>query len=400
MESCFCTNCGAELLGGASFCVECGQRQAGAVAQRTGIRFSWQWYAPVLVVLGVVVVTGGAVLFGRLAPVTAPSVPRQDGSQSVAAGNLPEGHPPIAIPEEVKQAIRDLAKKAEAAPDDLDMWKHLAEVQYRAGQIDPSYLTAAAEAYHHILEREPGNLDIIRNLGNIAYDQDQHDVAISYYQRYLKEKPDDPDVRTDLGTMYLSSGKTDEAIQIWDGVLKTNPSFFQAQFNLGIAYGRLSQTDKAIAALEKARALAGDDATRSQVDQVLARAQAPASGGLAAAAPEAPAPPAQAPPAQAPAEPAANAPAGSFQADAEAMFRQAPILGPKVQRLEWTGAASARVYLQDFPFDQMPDDMKTTFADRMRERIKEQKDSHKVAEATRFDLVDETTGKVMETITE
>jgi hypothetical protein len=97
---------------------------------------------------------------------------------------------------------------------------------------------------------------------------------------------------------------------------------------------------------------------------------------------------------------AVNAAAGSFQADTEAMFRQAPILGPKVQRLEWTGVSSARVYLRDFPFNQMPEDMKTMFADRMRERVKEQKDSHKMAEASRFDLVDETTGKVLDTITE
>jgi len=393
MARCFCTNCGTELFEGASFCIECGQRQAGAAARHAGIRFSWQWYAPVFVVLGVVLVTGGAVISGHLAPSIAPSVPSRSAPPSVEAGTLPEGHPPITIPEQVKQAIRDLAKKAEGAPEDLDIWKHLAEVQYRAGQIDPSYLTAAVEAYRHALEREPGNLDVIRNLGNIAYDQDQHDVAIGYYQRYLEQKPDDPDVRTDLGTMYLSSGKTDEAIQIWEGVLKTTPSFFQAQFNLGIAYGRLNQSDKAVAALEKARALAADDATRNQVDQVLARAKAPASAGSAASTPAAQAPAAQAPV-------AVNAAAGSFQADTEAMFRQAPILGPKVQRLEWTGVSSARVYLRDFPFNQMPEDMKTMFADRMRERVKEQKDSHKMAEASRFDLVDETTGKVLDTITE
>ena len=385
-------NCGAELLEAANFCVACGRRQAGGPGWGPRWSFSGRWFAPVFVVLTVLVVLGASVFVGHLAPVTAPSVPRRGGSQGVVAGNLPEGHPPLVLPEEIKQAIRDLAKKAEAAPENLDLWKHLAEVQYRAGQIDRSSLAGAAQAYRHVLERDPNNLEVIRNLGNIAYDQDQDELAISYYQRYLKEKPDDPDVRTDMGTMYLISGKTDEAIQIWDAVLKTNPSFFQAQFKVGIAYSRLNQNDKAIAALEKARTLAPDDDTRNQVNQVIARVQTPPTGGSAAQ------PGAQVPGAQS-AVPA-NAPAGSFQAAAETMLREAPILGPKVERVEWTGPATARVYVLDFPFDQMPDDMKRAFAERMQGRIKEQKESHKIAEATHFELIDKATGKVMDTITQ
>jgi len=310
---------------------------------------------------------------------------------------LPAGHPPIAVPENVKQAIRDMAKKAEAAPDDLDIWKHLAEVQYRVGQIDPSYLAQAEASYRHLLEREPDNPDVLRGLGNIAFDQDRNDDAVGFYEKYLKLKPDDLEVQTDLGTMYLSGGKTEQAIQQYQSVLKENPSFFQAQFNLAIAYRTAGETDKVIPALEKARAMAKDDQTRNQVDQVMARVK-----GL-------PPPPAAAEvasgsaPAAVEGQKSAAAPApasGTFQGGVEAIFRQHPILGPKVERIEWSGAESAKVYLRDFPMEQMPPDMVSTFTDRLKSQIKEQKDAHKVTAAARVELVDSGSGKVMDTVTE
>jgi len=414
MANRFCASCGAKMLAGANFCVECGEGQPGAAAAPGVSKISLQRYAPLFVVLAVVAIGGGAVVFGTLSPKTPQTVPRHDappGSSAPAGGNLPQGHPPITVPEEVKQAMRDMAAKAAAAPDDMEAWKHLAEVQYRASQLDPSYLTQAQQSYQHVLDHEPNNPDVIHALGNIAFDMEQPDQAVDYYQRYLKQKPDDLEVQTDLGTMYLSANKTDEAIKQYESVLKVNPAFFQAQFNLAIAYRSMGDSAKMLAALEKARTLATDDNLRAQVDRLIARAKGEPVGPGPDGAPEGQAPvgqasAGQAPPGQAPAmgaggaPPPAGAPAGTFQADAENIFRQNPILGPKVGRVEWSGADTAKVFLSGFPMDQMPDEMKTMFSDRMKERIKEKKAAHQVTATTTFDLVDEPTGKVMATITE
>ena len=297
MANRFCASCGARLLREANFCVECGERQPGATAPPLGFSFPLSRYAPLFVVLTVLLVGGGAVWYGTMNPKTPASVPRRDappaasGASSGApsgaeGGNLPQGHPPLEIPQQVKQTIRDMAQKAAAAPDDMEAWKRLAEVQYRAGQIEPSYLTEAGASYKHVLEHEPDNLEVLRSLGNIAFDQEQSDAAVGYYQRYLKLKPDDLSVQTDLATMYLAAGKADQAIQAYESVLKTNPSFFQAQFNMAIAYRSLGDNDKMIAALEKARAMARDDAARTQVDQLLARAKGLPPPGAPAAAPK------------------------------------------------------------------------------------------------------------------
>ena len=398
MANRFCASCGARLLREASFCVECGERQPGASTPRVGFSIPVSRYAPVLVVVAVLLVGGGAVLYGTMNPKTPASVPRRDAPPAASgaaeaaggsAGSLPQGHPPLEIPEQVKQTIRDMAQKAAAAPDDVDLWKRLAEVQYRAGQIEASYLTDAGASYKRVLEREPDNLEVIRSLGNIAFDQEQSDTAVSYYQRYLKLKPDDLSVQTDMATMLLAAGKADQAIQAYEAVLKADPSFFQAQFNMAIAYRSLGDNDKMMAALEKARTMAPDDASRTQVDQLLARVKclpppaAPAAPVAQAAAPAAPA-----------------AAGGTFKADAEALFRGNPILGPKVQRIDWSGPESAKVYVRDFPMDQMGDAMREMFADRMRGRIKEKKQAYNVTQTTNFEVVDDASGRVMQTITE
>jgi cytochrome c-type biogenesis protein CcmH/NrfG len=394
----FCSSCGTKLLPDSNFCVECGERQAGTPA---GSRFSsWplQRYAPVIVVLAVVVVVGGVVAVGTLNPKTPASVPRRGGPQSSGemGGDLPAGHPPITIPENVKQAIGDMVKKADAAPDDLEAWKRLAEVQYRVGQIDPSYLAQAEASYRHLLERRSNDPDTLRGLGNIAFDQDRTGDAIGFYDKYLKLKPNDLDVQTDLGTMYLSAGKTEKAIQQYQSVLKENPSFFQAQFNLAIAYQTAGETDKVIPALEKARTIAKDDETRNQVDQVMARVKGlPPLAAMAEGANGSPPAGAEAP------KPGAPASASqTFQGGVEAIFRQHPILGPKIDRIEWSGAETAKVYLRDFPMEQMPAEMVSAFTDRLKSQIKEQKDAHKVTTAARVELVDSGSGKVMDTVTE
>ena len=395
MANRFCPSCGAKLLAGANYCVECGEAQPDVAAASKPSSVSLQRYAPVFVVLAVVAIGGGAVVFGTLSPKTPQSVPRHDAPPPGATtpGQLPQGHPPIAIPEEVKGTIRDMAAKAAAAPDDMDAWKRLAEVQYRASQIDPSFLSQAQQSYQHVLDHDPNNLDAIRALGNIAFDMEQPDQALDYYQRYLKQKPDDLEVRTDLGTMYLSANKSDDAIKTYEAVLKADPTFFQAQFNMAIAYRSLGDSAKMLAALEKARTLAPDDNLRAQVDRLLARAkgepvpgQADESGAPAVAAAAAP--------------PRSAAAAGTFQADAENIFRQNPILGPKVGRIEWSGNDAAKVFLAGFPMDQMPPEMRSMFEDRMKGRIKEQKDAHQVTATTKFDLIDEPSGKLMDTITE
>jgi len=341
------------------------------------------------VLLVVVAIGATAITIGVLNPKTAPPAPRPD-APSTTEGSMPAGHPPVQIPEQVRQTIREMTEQATAAPNDLAKWKQLAEVQYRAAQIDPSFLGGAETSYRHVLEIEPGNLDAIRALGNVAYDRQDAGKAIEYYSEYLKQKPDDLEVQTDLGTMHLAAGRPDDAIGIYESVLKTNPKLFQAQFNLAIAFRAKGDQDRTLAALEKARDMAPDEPTKAQVDQLLARLKGeppPAAVANAAGAKSAQ-----------PGEPPAGG--GTFKGDVEAIFKQNPVLGPKVQRVEWSDATTAKVFVRDFPMDQMPPEMRNMFMDRMKGRLREKKTTHQVNSTSTFEMVDEASGRVMDTITE
>ncbi len=388
----FCTQCGAEFPDEARFCVQCGaprQAPANAGAQRdpsagrggaaTSAPSNLSRYAPALVVLAVLALVLGTVFVGLLNPRKPTQiVERQGAAGAPAAGTLPQDHPPLAIPEQVKEAIADLEKKAEENRDDVRSWTHLAEVLYRAGQIEKSYLERAGEAFEHVIEIDSTNTDALRGLGNIAFDRNDPTAAIGFYERFLEQKPDDLSVQTDLGTMFLAAGDVEKAVRAYDAVLKVDPTFFQAQFNLAIAYRTAGQDDAALAALRAAREHAPDEATRTQIDELLARADgaAPPRGDEASAAPA----------------------STGFRSSIEAIFRTHQILASKVQRFDWQDDERLSAVLTGFPMDQMPESMRDLFLGRMKDRIAQAKSASGVDSPLTIELVDFESGEVMDTI--
>jgi len=376
MSSRFCTQCGATLLPDARYCAECGVA-VGTPAGATRRRFRLERWAPVVVVGTVIVVAGAAVLVGaRSAP--PPNAPPPRNTGPVAAG-MPQDHPPVEVPEDVRKVIVKLADAAKQRPDDIEAWQQLGFIQYRTGQIDPAYLADADVTYTHILERQPQNLDALRALGNIAYDRNAPDRAMDYYRRYLKLKPDDLSVQTDLGTMLLSGRQYEAALKTYHDVLAVDPKFFQAQFNLAIAYRSAGEDAKALAAMEHARELAEDDATRQRVDALLARLK-----GAPEAAPGA--------------APASGA--GGLRADVEAIFRLHPIVGPKLDRVDWPSDDRARIVLREFPMEGMPPMVREKFTERIRTGLRDSRSRHQSSATLTVELVDASSGQVMATVTE
>lgn len=380
----FCTHCGAQLVPEARFCVECGEK-IGAAASPRSARIGLNRYAPVAIVGAVLLVGGTAVFVGARSARPSNVVPSRGGPPG-GPPVLPDGHPPIAVPENVRQAIDKLAEAAKANPDDLDSWRQLGFIQYRTSQADPAYLADAKASYEHVLEKAPKDLDALRALGNIAYDQENPEQAIRYYERFLEIDPGNKSVLTDLGTMFLSARQVEKAIQTYQTVLEDDPNFFQAQFNLGIAYRAAGDSDRALKELQRAREVASDDATRGRVDQLLAHLNGQPSGAAPAAPPAASGAPA--------------APATGVQAEIENIFRSHPIVGPKLDRIEWSDGRTAKVLLRQFPMDGMPEEIRKQFTDRIQNKVKESKDRNQVADTIRIELVDSASGRVMATVTE
>lgn len=383
MANRFCTQCGASLLPEARFCTACGQKAGSAPGFALRAPGMERW-APLLIV-GLVVGLGGLAVGVGTRNAHPPNVPPPRGQGAGAqAGGMPEGHPPVEVPEDVRKVIAKMAAAAQEKPDDLEVWRQLGFVQYRAGQIDPQYLADATTTYTHVLDKAPDDLDALRALGNIAYDRNDPARAMDFYRRYLAKKPDDLGIQTDLATMQLAKKDYDAALAGYQAVLRSDPNFFQAQFNLAIAYRAKGEDEQALAALRRAREIASDDDTRQRVDGLLAHIT-----GVAPAAP--------------PAGEAAAAPAGGggdLHSAVEAIFRTHPIVGSRIDRIDWNGDEAARVTLRAFPMSSMPPMVKDKFLERIRTGVRQAKSDHQVTAPLTIELVDAESGTVMETVTQ
>ncbi len=446
----FCPQCGTRLPEGARFCAGCGRAvealRAGIEAPRAATRQStatrtqarasdvapeprgWREQLPGLAVLVLFLAVGLGLWVTILRPgAPTSSAPSRGGPPPQAAaggGQMPAGHPPTTLPDEAKKFVASMVDKANAAPNDVDAWKAVAQVQARAAEIDPSYAAAALESYKHVLALAPDDDDAIRGLGNVYYDQQQFPQASEQYEAYVKKHPDDPSVKTDLATTYLYQRQFDRAVALYHAVLEKNPDFMQAHFNLGLALEAMGKHDEALAALAKARELAPDDQTRSQIDRVTAQLKgespprlaagdqgmtagagtAPGGGGAAAGGPGGgaggTAPPVAGGPGAGGGAPKSQAPpATDFKSAVENGLRAHPILGPKITAIDWPEPTHARVTVANFPMQGMPEFARNLFKARLETILDDAKTRFATSGETSIELVDAATGASMEKVT-
>ncbi len=382
----FCPSCGERAGSGAKFCMACGVRLASGGAAAAGGASDARAQRLGLLVFGGFLTLGLVLWVTILQPQASGRLPiaqkpggagaaAQAGANAGANAGLPSDHPPIDVPAEVKTFIADLEKKAAEAPRDAVAWRQLAQVEYRAGQIDRQYLTKAEASYRHLLELDPKDLEAIRGLGNVHFDHDDYPKAIESYTRYLVLKPEDASVRTDLGTMFLYSGQEDKAIGEYRKALAGDPKFYQAHFNLGIAYAKKGDAAKATEAFTKAKALAPDDKTRAQIQAMMERSTAEGRETAEAAA------------------------TPTFQGIIEQSLRTHQIVGPKVFTFEWPTPTRGRVLLDGFPMEAMPDTVRSKFLERLRGQLADARQETAASGVASLELVDRASGKVMATVT-
>lgn len=295
---------------------------------------------------------------------------------------MPPDHPKLELPEEAKQLLVDIARKAKDSPQDADAWVRAGQAHFRAAQLDPRYGKEALEFFAHALELSPKNPDALRGKADLLYDQERYADAIGAYDAYLAVRPDDLAARTDLGTMHFYNGDTARAKAIYHDVLERSPSFVQAHVNLGITLHHEGDDKAALGEFETARSLAGDDQLRKQIDGMITSVGGtPPAGATAAAKDAAPA--------------AGRTP---FQAAVEQALRAHQIVGGKIVRFEWSGPAAGRMVVRDFPMDAMPAFARDKFASRVQETLRDAAQANAITDPPRLEIADAATGTVMATL--
>jgi len=387
----FCSQCGTKVTPVAKFCAECGYRLDGRGAAPSAS--GWQVTTAGLSVFGLLLVSGLAIWATILSPTPPRPAPGRGPAAAAGAADSDQASapaPPAELPQDVKTFIDDLAKKADAAPEDKDLWVRLGKVYARAAQVDPSYDPKALAAFEHVLTRDPDDQEAIRGKADVFYDENDHTQAIPLFERYLTLAGDDPSARTDLATMYLSAGNSAKAIATYHEVLAKHPDFLQAHYNLAVAHAQLGDDKEALSEFKEARKLATDDKVRQQIDEMVARLKGEKPPGP---------PPSVAAAGPAPSVTAANSgPRSPFQEDVEKRLRGAPIMGDRIVRIDWSGPGSARVLVQNFPMSAMPPDVRGKFTDRLAQELRAASGANQPGGEMKLEIADASDGTVMATV--
>ncbi len=427
----FCPHCGAPLMAGAKFCVECGKAvtdgaatggssavSAGAKKETppkppstTGVQLTTAF---IVVFLSITILGIGAAAYLYLRPVAEsqrpiaaaqppdqsdqgapPDQTASTGGSTQGDAQLPPGHPKVELPTEARTFIDKVEKQANDHPKDIDAWVKLGTVTMRAALFDNSYYQKASEAYAHVLKLDPENSDALRGIGDIDYDQQHYDEAAAAYEHYLKHNPKDPEVITDLGTMYLYTNNADQAIVQYKKAIAIKPDLYQPYYNLGVAYGEQGDKGDSAIAFTKAISLAPDDDRKNQAKQAFTKytgMSADQASKVAATLPAAKV-------ASATGD-TASKPAGTFHSAFEDMIRNIPFAGPKVSAVNWPENHKATVMMDHFPMDQMPPFAKDKFLGDLKAGIDSAKTAHHVTAPIEVDIVDAQSGRVMQSVTQ
>jgi len=132
--------------------------------------------------------------------------------------------------EQAKPAAPPAAAQSAAAPANAP------SSSTRAAIVDE----AKVNALKSVAEKEPTNVKPRVELGNLYFDAERYDDAITWYEQAVKLSPKDENLSTDLGVSYYYTNQPDKALARFDESLKINPKHTKTLLNLGIvrAFGK------------------------------------------------------------------------------------------------------------------------------------------------------------------
>ena len=150
----------------------------------------------------------------------------------------------------------------------------------RAAVLDETQVTALKS----VADREPSNAKARAQLGNLYFDAERYQEAITWYTEALKRDPRDVNVSTDLGVCYYYTNQPDKALAQFETSLAIDPKHSKTLLNVGIvrAFGK-QDLDGASQAWQQVIALAPNSPEGQAAKRALDSLQSahPALGGSA-----------------------------------------------------------------------------------------------------------------------
>jgi cytochrome c-type biogenesis protein CcmH/NrfG len=106
----------------------------------------------------------------------------------------------------------------------------------RAAVLDENQV----KALKSVAGREPSNPKPRTQLGNLYFDAERYDDAITWYSEAVRLAPADPNLSTDLGVSYYYTNQPDKALEQFAHSLQLDPKHTKTLLNIGIvkAFGK------------------------------------------------------------------------------------------------------------------------------------------------------------------
>ena len=249
----------------------------------------------------------------------------------------------LAIPPELlaaKQAVED-------APEDLEAQLRYADLSagHALASGDGQLLIDAVEQYSRIVKEHPENSRALKSIASISFRAGVFDKAETYYRRYLELNPDDSKALADYALVKLQAGDRATSESILQSQLEKDPDSVPLLLASAVLKQRGGELDAALELAQRANRKAGTESEKTAAKMMTEMLQFSQSGQ------------------QSVQDSGTDAPA------AKALLRQFaeshPILGSKLERIEWKSESEAVVILRDFPVGQMPD----VARQKLRERV-------------------------------
>jgi tetratricopeptide (TPR) repeat protein len=148
-----------------------------------------------------------------------------------------------------------------------------------AAPAKPAANPDEVKALESLAARQPGDVAVRVELGNLHMDAERWDEAIRWYREALALDPNRPDVATDLGACLVSAGSPAEALAEFEKVLRAVPDYKNALYNKGIALQQLGRGAEAAAAWEELLKRHPGDPQLSPLRARIEQIRATAAGG-------------------------------------------------------------------------------------------------------------------------
>ncbi len=132
------------------------------------------------------------------------------------SGNLPEGHPPV----EVMEQLVKLEEHAREHPEHVDVKIQLGNAYYDMGRFD-----AAQQWYQQALDLQPENVNVMNDLASSYFATGQVEKSVELLERSLKAEPDNAVALQNLGWIRFVSGNYAGAVERWNRLVDVHPEY-------------------------------------------------------------------------------------------------------------------------------------------------------------------------------